>query len=122
MAESNARWYYMLLRWVPNPARGEFINIGCIVFDNAEQDNMALRLSGRKRANRLDQIPEALEEMIESTMARLWDAAPEERVETGRQMVHDHRNIVQFSTPLPMVAQSTSQALDFIFPKLVGDE
>jgi hypothetical protein len=119
-----ARYWYTLIRWVPNPARGEFVNIGVVTFSDSDADGSGVyqRTSHLARANRLGKTPEDMLSIIERMMGSMWITDPEARYGVAMQMNHDHRNLIQFTQPLPIVAKSTAAAMDFIFPKLVGDE
>ncbi len=37
-------------------------------------------------------------------------------------LVHDHRNVIQLSVPLPIVAESAEDALDLIFSRQIREE
>lgn len=118
------RYWYMLIRWVPEPARGEFVNIGAVTFSNSDEDGSGVsqRTSGLARANRLGQTPEGILSIIERMMGSMWITDPELRYGVAMQMNHDHRNLIQFTKPLPVAIPDVEKAMAFIFPKMVGDE
>lgn len=117
-------YWYTLIRWVPEPARGEFVNVGAVVFSNTDEDGGGVqqRTSKLSRANRLGPTPEDLLDIIDRMMGQLWITDPEWRYGVAMQMNHDHRNLIQFTVPLPIALHDLDKAMDLIFPKMVGDE
>jgi hypothetical protein len=121
-------FYYSVLRFVPDPARGEFINLGVIVGAPDSQD-WALRLiSNHKRASAIDgagTLPAAL-----AVIGRLEERLPGEdedasddalSLELLQRLSTEMNNIVQISPPAPVVAETAEGALDLIFEEVVVD-
>jgi hypothetical protein len=121
-------YFYSTVRFVPDPARGEFINLGAIVGDDESQDWALRQISNLSRARAIDNggiLPAALE-----FIGRLEDRLPDEdedapasdmSVERLIQLSIEMNNIVQFSRPAPVVASTAEAALDLIFEELVLD-
>jgi hypothetical protein len=113
---------------VPDPARGEFINLGAIAGDDASQDWALRQISNLKRAHAIDNrgtLPAALEFLgrLEERLPAEDEEAPvgEMSVEELTRLSEEMNNIVQFSTPTPIVADTVEVALDLIFEELVLD-
>src|SRR5664279_1280824 len=57
-------YFFSTVRFVPDPARGEFINLGAIAGDDESQDWALRQISNLKRANAIDsagRLPAALD-------------------------------------------------------------
>lgn len=120
---------YTLIRFVPDPARGEFVNIGAIAGDEDSDDWDVRWISNYKRANALD--PGGLLAAAKAFSAQL-DArvaeADRPRIDSEpptiawlTALAHDMNNVVQLSDPAPVVADSAEAALDLVFDRLVVD-
>jgi len=131
------RFVYSVVRFVPDPARGEFVNVGAIVGseDSSEWDVRQIANPVRARAvddrkaleavwSFLDGVGRDIDE-YEKAMERLLDSSVElseawlERLFIDHRI--DHRNIVQLSPPTPMVASSAGEALDRVFEQMIVD-
>ena len=122
---------FSLIRFVPDPARGEFVNIGAIAgSDDAGEWELRL-VSNLSRAKALDDrgvlsrafaYAAALEDNI-AALDRLpeTDGAEPISSEFLRRRAAEMHNIVQFSPPAPVVADSAEAALDLIFDQSVLD-
>lgn len=122
---------FSLIRFVPDPARGEFVNIGAIAgSDDAGEWELRL-VSNLSRAKALDDrgvlsrafaYAAALEDNI-AAHDRLpeTDGAEPISSEFLRRRAAEMHNIVQFSPPAPVVADSAEAALDLIFDQSVLD-
>jgi hypothetical protein len=121
-------FFFSVLRFVPDPARGEFVNLGAIV-GNADSQDWALRqISNLKRANAIDgagTLPSALE-----LIGRLEDQLPGEdegaisnalSLDRLRALSYEMNNIVQLSEPTPVLAETAEEALDMIFEEFLVD-
>jgi hypothetical protein len=121
-------YFYSTVRFVPDPARGEFINLGAIVGDDESRDWALRQISNLKRANAIDSggaLPAALE-----FIGRLEETLPVEDAQRSRDRISveqltrlsaEMNNIIQFSSPAPIVADTAEAALDLIFEELVLD-
>lgn len=127
------RYVYSILRFVPDPARGEFVNIGAIVGSD-ECSEWALQLvSNQSRAKRLDEhgvLPKVwshigdLDTDIEAYQDALEEGTePPVEISEGwlAQLQQDFRNVVQLSQPAPIVSDTLEDALGFVFDKFIVD-
>jgi len=120
---------FSLLRFVPDPARGEFINIGAIAGDDSGVDWSLRLVSNLARANRLDDkgtlgAALAFAATIEARIEAL-DQLPGFGEPISLQWLEttsaEMQNIVQLSEPTPVVATSAEDALDLVFEELIVD-
>ena len=127
------RHVYSLIRFVPDPARGEFINVGAIVGCEESSEWGIRQISNTRRARALGN-PDALKtvwsfidrlgEKIDRYQFSLESLLPSnlELSEDWLEDLHnDHRNIVQLSPPTPILTSSVEDALDRVFDLAVLD-
>ena len=117
---------------MPDPARGEFVNIGAVAgSDDAAEWELRL-VSNLSRAKALDErgvLSKAFEfaASLEDSIATLEPgASSEESVETMStallaRLATDMQNVVQVSAPAPIAADGAAAALDLVFDQLVLD-
>lgn len=122
-----------MIRFVPDPARGEFVNVGAIVGseDSSEWQVQQIRNPARARAIDEHATLEAVWSFIDrlggdiDRFDRSMESLCEAEVELDEawlQKLHaDHQNIVQLSPPTPMVADSVSDAIERVFDLMVLD-
>jgi hypothetical protein len=126
------RYVYALVRCVPDPRTGEFINIGAIVGDPESGDWSMRQVSNESRVRRLsgrpqlDAVHRFLTEVgikIDESRALLDDVGTEGILSESwlEKLYLDHRNVVQLSPPTPMAAESAEQALDLLFKGQIID-
>jgi DUF3037 family protein len=112
------RYVYSTLRFVPDPARGECVNVGILIGSELSEDKKLHLISNRRRATAIDapgvfknfwsyvegfrNTFEREEGFSEAWLTEVWDSS---------------NNIMQFSRPAPVDAISADEALEF----LVGD-
>lgn len=127
------RFIYSLIRFVPDPARGEFVNVGAIVGSEESSEWQVRQIENPKRARAIDE---------NSSLAAVWSFIDRVGVEidTFEEETHslfgpvfeltedwlwhlhaDHQNIVQLSPPTPMAAESADDALESVFDLMVLD-
>lgn len=122
---------FSLIRFVPDPARGEFVNIGAVAgSDDAREWELRL-VSNLSRAKALDErgvLSRAFEfaASLEDRIAMLDEppGAPEDEIMSSSLLRHlstDMQNVVQISMPAPVAADSAEAALDLVFDQLVLD-
>lgn len=118
-------YFFSMLRFVPDAARGEFINLGAVVGDDQQQDWELRLISNFTRARAIDAkgfLPIAL-----TFAGELEERLPTEDAEADldrdrlTRMALEMNNVVQLSMPTPIVADDASSALDTIFEELVLD-
>ena len=127
------RFVYSLVRFVPDPARGEFVNVGAIA-GSEESSEWAVRQVGNPARARALGTPDALSAVWsfidrvgavfdehQASIETLFDAEVELGEEWLDQLYRDHRNIVQLSPPAPLIADDAEQALDQIFELSIVD-
>lgn len=131
------RFIYSIVRFVPDPGRGEFINIGAIVgseitgeWDVRQVDNLvrARHIDDKKAiAGAMDfldcvgrQIDEhlAVDDDELDEMPADWEHPSETWLE---QLSTGMRNIVQLSRPVPVTASSLDDAMAMVFDELIVD-
>jgi hypothetical protein len=132
MKETMRRYIYSLVRCVPDPQTGEFINIGAIAGDPATGDWSMRQVGNESRVRRLagpaqlDAVHRFLNEAgvrIDAMRAQ----ADEDDVTAPigeiwlQKLFYDLRNVVQLSEPLPIAADSAEQALDVLFSRQIID-
>lgn len=127
------RVVYSVVRFVPDPARGEFVNVAAIAGSEDSSEWQVRQVENPQRARALDQRG-ALDgvwgflggvgrdiDRFEAAADQLL--APERPPsETWlRDLSVRLRHVVQLSPPAPVVADSVDQALDRVFEELIVD-
>lgn len=116
---------------MPDPARGEFVNIGAVAgSDDAAEWELRL-VSNLSRAKAIDErgvLSKAFEfaASLEDSIAPLEPGAAQESVEIMSsalltRLAAEMQNVVQVSAPAPIAADGAEAALDFVFDQLVLD-
>ncbi len=124
------RYVYALVRCVPDPRTGEFVNVAAIAGDPQTGDWSMRQVSNESRARRLagrDQL-EAVHRFLGGVGERideavlLLDSGPMTLDESWLETLHqDYRNVVQLTAPAPIAAADAEQALDSLFASQVID-
>jgi DUF3037 family protein len=122
------RYVYSVVRYVPNPATGEFVNVG-VIAGSDETGDWSLRKAENPRRARLfgplDSL-NAVDAFMNEVGSRLDNFTLMESADISERWLTDmqrrHRNIVQQTAPAPVIADSAEEALDFIFPQVVLEE
>ena len=127
------RFVYSLIRFVPDPARGEFVNVGAIVGSDVSSEWQIRHVSNSSRARKLDD-KRALDlvwafcnrvgadiDHFDESLNSLFGSEVELSEEWLEGLHIRHRNIVQLSPPTPMVADDADQAMDRLFSRMVLD-
>ena len=126
------RYVYSLVRCVPDPRTGEFINVGAIVGDPDSGDWSMRQVSNESRVRKLAGPLQlnAVHRFLTEIGIKLDDARSlMENDGTGEaldeqwleSLHHNHRNVVQLSAPTPMAAENAELALDILFAGQVID-
>lgn len=125
---------FSLIRYVPDPVRGEFVNVGAIAGSDESSEWEIRQVDNPARARRLDErgsLP-AVWSFIDR-LGREVDAHEEaiEKPKIGEEMLlteewlqatyERYRNIVQLSPPSPIIAETAADALDEVFAQLIVD-
>lgn len=124
-------YIYSIIRYVPNPTIGEFVNLGIIAGSDATREWDAAWPGSRQRARNLGNAMGAsshsiLDTIVEQTQARLRitreqpllvpsDGPTVPFSETLLEHMHIHSaNVIQYSKPLPIAAPSLAEAISRI--------
>jgi hypothetical protein len=127
------RYVYSLIRFVPEPANGEFIVVGAVAGSEESSEWEVRQVANPVRARALDR--RGILDSVWAFMDRIgrdidaFEAATEELFEPDTALserwlldLHRrHRNIVQVTSPTPMIADSSEEALDRIFDEMIID-
>ena len=127
---------YSLIRFVPDPARGEFINVGAIAGSEESSEWGIRQISNARRARAIGQRDtlsalqavwyffDSIGGIIDNHQDSLEALFPSE-IEPSEgwleALYRDHRNIVQLSQPTPILADNVEDALDRIFQHAILD-
>src|SRR2546425_4167650 len=115
------KYSYSLIEFVPSPARGERVNIGAIA-GSEESGTWAMRLvSNMKRARALDEtgalrgVKDVLAQIEDKLGGRSPGAARDmPSAEWLRALSDRYSNVVQFTPPTPIRADSPEHAIELI--------
>lgn len=125
-------YVYSLVRCVPDPRTGEFVNVGAIVGDPESGDWSMRQVSNESRVRKLsgptqiDAVHRFLTEVgikLDDARSRMEDEGTNGVLDERwlESLHYDHRNVVQLSAPTPMAAESAEHALDILFAGQVID-
>lgn len=128
------RYLYSVVRFVPNPASGEFVNIGAIAGSETRGDWSTRHVSRDRRALTIGRAESlsALYSFLAGVEERIslhdWALEVDDQLaepELSEAWLYDlfyrYRNIVQLSQPAPMVADSAEDALDQVFEQMIHE-
>jgi Protein of unknown function (DUF3037) len=125
-------YHYSLLRFVPDPARGEFINLGILAGDDEAADWDLRLITNLRRARAIDDegalsiamsfLPTLQDHIaaLDPATAELTKAEPLS-TEYVLHLAEEMQNVVQLTAPAPIVASSAEEALDLLFGEFVVD-
>lgn len=124
---------YWLLHYVPDTVRGEFVNIGVIVGDDARADWAIRRVESFTRANRLGGDASLSQSWLERLDRRVAAAGSDDiqllpvavdaaisRAWIDRQRARLN-NAVQISQPTPVATDDAAAAAELLFARLVNE-
>ena len=121
-------YFFSTIRFVPDPTRGEFVNLGVVAGDDESQDWELRLISNLRRAKALDAgkaLPSAMGFLGELEDRLPGDELPVDSSHLDLQSLEllagEMNNIIQLTTPAPIVADSAAAALDKVFDRLVLD-
>ncbi len=133
------RFLYSALRFVPDPARGEFVNIGLLIGSEQTNEWQLRTIENLRRAKALDSMG-----VLNQALAVLMDLRTDldsfsysaqglfeisERfapsLQAGEEWLkrlhEDWQNVIQLSPPAPIVADNIKKATDILFDELIVD-
>lgn len=126
-----SRYLYSVVRCVPDPRTGEFVNVGAIAGDPTTGDWLIRQVSNSSRVRKLadPSILAAVHGWIAWVGKQLDDQLILLDEGTGEPLGEDwleslfqeHRNVVQLSKPAPIVADTSEEALSTVFDQMVID-
>jgi Protein of unknown function (DUF3037) len=127
------RYVYSLVRFVPDPGRGEFINVGAIVGSEESSEWEVRQLENPVRARAIDERG-TLEaawgfldrigrevDLFEQSIEELFEPATIVSEDWLRELSTRQMHIVQVTAPTPLVAENISDAVEKVFGQLVLD-
>jgi hypothetical protein len=131
MEERMSRYVYSLVRCVPDPATGEFVNVGAIAGNPDTGDWSVRQVSNERHVRKLAGAAELgavhdflarvggqIDSMQEVMLTGSADLLSESWLSS---LSRDHRNVVQLTPPAPIVADSAEAALDVLFGRQIID-
>ncbi len=125
------KYIYSIIRFVPDPARGEFVNVGAIVGSDESSEWQVRQVENPARARALDQnsslnaVWSFINELgvttddFEKSIHSLFEADTKLSENWLWELHWNYQNIVQLSAPTPMVASSADDALERIFNLMI---
>jgi hypothetical protein len=127
------RYVYSLIRFVPDPARGEFVNVGAIVGSETSSEWQVRQIENPVRARAIDDrsLLDAVWSFIdrvglqideyEDALNSLFGAATELDEAWLERLHAEHENVVQLTPPAPVSATSADEAMDRVFDLMILD-
>jgi Protein of unknown function (DUF3037) len=128
------RYVYSLVRCVPDPRTGEFVNVAAIAGDPETGDWSLREVSNQARIRKLagpvapsllgavarflGRVGNQIDDLQESMLAGSADLLNEDWLGA---LHHDHRNVVQVSAPTPILAEDAEEVLNTLFSSQVID-
>ncbi len=124
------RYSYWLLRYVPDSARGEFVNVGLIVGNDDQSDWAVRTVPTLARASRLGGDARSVEDWLERfRMSLASDRFPARQQRLGStarlsfgslDRIRRHlNNTLQIAAPLPLRAASAAEGADLLYDQLI---
>lgn len=114
------KYLYSVVRYVPDTARGEFINVGAVAVSSVTGEGGVRQVDNPARARRLSSGPtlravwaylDYLSGLLESNSDAEWLF----------KVWGDANNVVQLTEPAPISAESPDEALDILFDLYIVD-
>lgn len=127
------RYTYSVVRFVPNPVRGEFVNIGVLAGSDESSEWELRTVENLRRARSIDEkgllrfvwsfvddIGRKLDQYTEAVQTSLFDEADDGLSEEWlMRLSEESRNVVQFSIPAAVVAEDIDEALNILFDQFM---
>ena len=109
------KFTYSVVRYVPDTARGEFVNVGVLLFNTQDGTWRFRQVSDWSRAQKFGTIGSlaSLKSVLEDVHYAIHaDLFSEAAADSWLSKLHsDHRNVVQFTEPSSLSAVDPDQAL-----------
>lgn len=126
-----SRYLYSVVRCVPDPRTGEFLNVGAIAGDPITGDWSIRQISNATRIRRLadPSVVAAVHgwmawvgEQVDDQLSLLDEGDGEPLGEDWLLALHrEQRNVVQLSKPVPVIADNVDDALTLVFDQMIID-
>lgn len=123
------KYQYSIIRFVPSPVRGEFVNLGLIIGSDQTGEWLIEVVSSMSRASRLDDDKvlsllatdlSQLQSTIESyNEPEMFERTVELSEDWLADLSRNSRNQLQFSHPNPVVAESIGSAFEKLWGRLI---
>ncbi len=123
------KYQYSIIRFVPSPVRGEFVNLGLIVGSDQTGEWLIDVVGSRSRAAKMDDenvLPmvaadiQRLQSNIESySDPDMFGASVDLSLSWLRELSRDSQNLLQFSAPKTVLATSAQEAMEKLWTLLV---
>lgn len=127
------KYAYSVVRFVPDPVRGEYVNVGVVAGSDDASEWQLRTLENQKRARSLDDkglLPlvwgfiddigrkiDQYDEAVQTSLFEVEDEKPSEK--WLEQLSLESRNVIQLSEPAVVVAESVDEALDILFGQFI---
>jgi hypothetical protein len=127
------RYVYSLIRFVPDPARGEFVNVGAIVGSEISSEWQVRQIENPTRARAIDDrsLLEAVWSFIdrvgiqidkyEDGLNSLFGVTVELDEAWLERLHSEHENVVQLTPPVPVSASTADEAMERVFELMILD-
>lgn len=127
------RYIFSVVRFVPDPARGEFVNVGAVVGSEETNEWEVRQVSDVSRAKKIDEIGvlPAVTSVVESiqgdidSFVEAFESVSSPGADVSERWLEDlvasHSRVVQFSPVSTVSAESIEHALQLVFDELVTD-
>lgn len=107
------KFFYSYVRFVPIPAHAEFVNLGVIIGSDHSMTMTILAAGDKARA-----FAKGDEDLLENLMAVVRDLEYPSESQTFedwlRELHRFHVNILQYSAPCPILAESIGEAMQIM--------
>lgn len=127
------RHVYSVVRFVPDTARGEYVNIGIIAGSDASGEWVMQVLSRLERARRIDEsnVLSRVVERAESLAGQLdsytqsiagiipTHVGPDISERWLRELSEESANLLQCTPPIGVVAESAQEVIELMWPQLI---
>lgn len=123
------KYQYSIIRFVPSPVRGEFVNLGLIIGSDQTGEWLVEVVSSMRRASRLDDDNvlsmlatelSQLQSTIESyTEPEMFERTIELSEDWLSDLSRNSRNQLQFSYPNAVVAENVGGAFEKLWGRLI---
>jgi hypothetical protein len=127
------RYLYSVVRFVPDPGRGEFVNVGILAGSDESSEWEVRTVENLKRARSIDDkglvrlvwgsvddIGRMLDRYAEDVQTSLFSPSEDGPSEGWlTRLSEEARNVVQFSPPAVIVADTLSVGLDILFKQFI---